>query len=160
MGDRLFHYAGPRFSVLPHGETPYSPEYFEPQLSLESAVFFDLRMRNGIKPYRLTDCSTPEKEEIRRFFYQHRDSFLMAFRDGILAASILWVGNYIQSLAVDPRFQGQGYGRRLTGLAVNRIYEAGYDQVVLKVMEGNDGALGFYRKLGFVEGEPPRRPSA
>lgn len=48
-----------------------------------------------------------------------------------------------------PRVQGQGWGRRLMELQLERLREAGATGIHLCVAPGNARALAFYGKLGF-----------
>lgn len=109
-----------------------------------------MRKKNGIKPYRISRSSEKEKKKIRDFFRKHSDSFFFLFSEEDLIGSILHLDNYIQSLAITPRFQRQGYGRKLCCFCINRILGLGYQNVNLKVMEGNLAAEYFYESLGFV----------
>jgi ribosomal protein S18 acetylase RimI-like enzyme len=58
-------------------------------------------------------------------------------------------------VVVDPRLRGQGAGRRLVEVFVERAREAGAAEVRL-VTEASDGASGFYERLGWTPvGEKP-----
>jgi GNAT superfamily N-acetyltransferase len=50
-----------------------------------------------------------------------------------------------------PVAQGEGYGRRLLGHLLAGLHAAGAHGVHLGVDLGNDRAIGFYHRLGFVE---------
>ncbi|MBQ9814571.1 MAG: GNAT family N-acetyltransferase [Lachnospiraceae bacterium] len=54
-------------------------------------------------------------------------------------------------------YWGQGLGKALTKACIQCARAAGYDQLELSVVAGNDRALSLYRSLGFVEfGRNPR----
>ncbi len=57
---------------------------------------------------------------------------------------------YIDDLCVDERSRGQKVGRMLCDFALGYARENGCYDVTLNVWEGNDQALGFYRRMGFT----------
>jgi ribosomal protein S18 acetylase RimI-like enzyme len=54
----------------------------------------------------------------------------------------------VRHLYVDPAAQGRGIGRRLMAALADQIAGWGYGGLALAVVEGNDGAMAFYRRLG------------
>lgn len=57
---------------------------------------------------------------------------------------------FIYSLHVDPARRGGGIGRRLLGLAVERLIAQGHRSVALRAFDGNPKGIAFYRRLGAV----------
>jgi [ribosomal protein S18]-alanine N-acetyltransferase len=57
----------------------------------------------------------------------------------------------ILTIAVRPGNRGRGYGRLLMEEAMRRLYRDRVAACFLEVDQGNDAALGLYRKLGFKE---------
>ncbi|REE77721.1 ribosomal protein S18 acetylase RimI-like enzyme [Paenibacillus taihuensis] len=57
----------------------------------------------------------------------------------------------IHRLAVHPDYQGQGIGKRLLQFAEEHAREAGSSSIRLDVFTGNPGAVGMYRRAGYVE---------
>ncbi|QJD81763.1 GNAT family N-acetyltransferase [Cohnella herbarum] len=57
---------------------------------------------------------------------------------------------YIDAIAVDPNFQGQGIAKQLIAAAEQQAIESGYDKIALNVDQTNEGAHSLYRKLGYV----------
>ena len=57
---------------------------------------------------------------------------------------------YIDDLCVDERSRGQKVGRMLCDFVLGYARENGCYDVTLNVWEGNDQALGFYRRMGFT----------
>jgi ribosomal protein S18 acetylase RimI-like enzyme len=152
--DKKFVYAGDRFpepSIAPVG---YDSTFFQNEIEMESELFYELRKRNGIEPARIGDSSPQALEEIERFFLANKNTFYFLFHEnGDLIGSALHLGNFIQSLAVAKKYQRQGYGAMLTRYCVNRILDAGYSSVELRVLEGNSEAEKLYKKLGFKESD-------
>lgn len=57
---------------------------------------------------------------------------------------------YIDSLGVDPRWQGKGIGTKLLMYIIDHYVEKGDKTVGLIVETGNENAKGLYLKLGFT----------
>lgn len=60
-------------------------------------------------------------------------------------------GVYVQDLHVVASERGSGLGRRLLAAAAEQGRAAGCTHLRLSVARGNDGARGFYRRLGLAE---------
>jgi len=58
---------------------------------------------------------------------------------------------YIAMLAVDKELRGQGLGKKLVRLCLDRMRELGADECVLETEVTNKGALALYRSMGFVK---------
>ena len=56
----------------------------------------------------------------------------------------------IKRIYLLSRYHGDGSGKRLLGQAVQHATLAGADRLLLGVYAGNEAAIGFYRKQGFV----------
>lgn len=66
---------------------------------------------------------------------------------------------YLSLLAVAPRAQGRGIGRRLLRSAVDEAARAGHRRCVLHALDDNAPALGLYRGAGFrAVGDPFPHP--
>ncbi len=59
--------------------------------------------------------------------------------------------NYSAHLHIDllPETQGQGLGREITNLFINKLKELNVPSLHLEVGKNNVGAIKFYKKLGF-----------
>lgn len=57
----------------------------------------------------------------------------------------------VQTIAVSPRAQGQGVGRRLLDELIRRARGASCTQVILEVRSDNDAAIGMYERFGFEQ---------
>lgn len=55
----------------------------------------------------------------------------------------------ILQLYVLPEYQGRRFGKKLLSHTLCAMRKAGYKRAVLWVMEGNEKAIGFYKKFGF-----------
>lgn len=56
-------------------------------------------------------------------------------------------GSNIDSLFIDPEVRGQGFGRQM----IAHAQEVCGDVLTVDVNEQNEQAVGFYRKMGFVQ---------
>jgi ribosomal protein S18 acetylase RimI-like enzyme len=62
----------------------------------------------------------------------------------------------IYVIYVHPEEWRRGYGSALVGEAMERLREDGFEEVILWVLRGNQGAMGFYEAAGF-EADGARR---
>lgn len=81
-------------------------------------------------------------------------AILLGTLDGRVAASVM-VGHdghrgWFYYLAVDPAWQGHGYGRRMVEAAEAWLAGAGMPKVQLLVRETNQRVLAFYEALGYA----------
>jgi ribosomal protein S18 acetylase RimI-like enzyme len=61
---------------------------------------------------------------------------------------------YIDTVSVDPAFQGQGIGSRLFEYAETIVAESGGGKLALNVDLEKEGAIRLYKRLGFTITEP------
>lgn len=89
-------------------------------------------------------------EELRRPFfdyiqaYYHTSNFEMELESGPGEL-------YIDTLSVNPNYQGKGIGRQLILAAINWAKELGHQKVGLLVDQDNPNAKRLYERLGFVK---------
>ncbi|QQO09975.1 GNAT family N-acetyltransferase [Breznakiella homolactica] len=149
MSDIKYFYDGPKFTDVFITPVQYKQEYFQIEIEMESELFFELRKRNNILPYKLSDSGKKELETIKRYFSEHTKTFYFLFDKEEIIGSILWVKNYISSLSVLKKYQRKGYGEQLIKYAVNTIFDNGYKTAELDILEGNIPAEKLYEKIGF-----------
>ena len=53
-------------------------------------------------------------------------------------------------MAVSPKYQRKGYGRKLTEFAINYMQNRGDTTIKLSVTKWNGNAIALYKSLGFV----------
>ena len=62
----------------------------------------------------------------------------------------------LQRLYIDARVRGQGVGSRLLSKIESMARDRGHDVIWLKVWDGNQSAIGLYRKTGYmIVGDEP-----
>ena len=110
----------------------------------------------GLVPEEMLAAQTSEKCTARAQRYS--ECYRIAYIDGEAAGTVCFVsdardfcthrdGGEIQALYVLERFQRQGVGSAL----MQTVYETlGQRGITLFVLDGNDKAIDFYKKQGFV----------
>lgn len=93
------------------------------------------------------------RKDIHRKLKVNPEWFLVGEHEGRVVASAI-VGyeghrGWINYLAVEPRFQGAGFGRALMEEAERILRAAGCPKINLQVRSSNAAAVAFYRQLGF-----------
>jgi len=92
-------------------------------------------------------------KDIRKKVAFQPDLFFVALLDGQLVGSVM-VGyeghrGWLNYLAVLPKCQKRGYGRKLVERAIEELMKLGCLKVNLQVRETNTPVISFYEHLGF-----------
>lgn len=91
--------------------------------------------------------------DIRRKLVVQRELFLVAELDGSVAGTAM--GGYdghrawVYYVVVSPRARRRGVGTALVSEVERLLEEMGARKINLQVRAGNDGAVSFYRSLGY-----------
>jgi ribosomal protein S18 acetylase RimI-like enzyme len=107
-----------------------------------------------IKCHLVVSSNNP-KRDIQRKLKVDRDLFLVGILDEKVIATVM--GGYeghrgwINYLAVDPGFQGKGYGRLMMEAIEQRIRLKGCPKINLQVRVTNKAVIQFYRSLGYTD---------
>ncbi|PZD74859.1 Acetyltransferase YpeA [Acaryochloris thomasi RCC1774] len=114
----------------------------------ESVV--DLWARCGL----LRSWNDPHKDIARKLLVQP-ELFLVGVIDEQVMATIMagFEGHrgWINYLAVDPRWQRQGYGRRLMDEVERCLCDRNCPKINLQIRHDNLDAIKFYKRLGFIQ---------
>ncbi len=103
----------------------------------------------------LVVSSNNPRRDIQRKLKVDRDLFLVGILDNKIIATVM--GGYeghrgwINYLAVDPRYQRNGYGRLIMEAVEQRIRSKGCPKINLQVRASNRAVIQFYRSLGYTE---------
>lgn len=122
-----------------------------------------LDMIRGLAEYeRLAHACTATAEALRRTLFGPRPGaeVLLAFEDGACAGFALFFPNYstflakpgmyLEDLFVKPQSRGRGIGFALLRELARIARDRGYGRVEWSVLDWNEPAIGFYKKLGAV----------
>jgi len=94
-------------------------------------------------------------KDIARKLQVNPELFLVAELHGVITGSVMagYEGHrgWINYLAVTPKLQRGGLGRRLMDEAEHRLRAAGCPKINLQVRAENKDVIAFYERLGFRE---------
>jgi ribosomal protein S18 acetylase RimI-like enzyme len=92
--------------------------------------------------------------ELERARHRDADLFLVAVVGvrlvGVVLGRFDGRRGWVNHLAVDPTFQGQGIGALLVGELEKRLKVKGCPKVNLHILAENRDVSGFYRRLGYA----------
>lgn len=97
--------------------------------------------------------SADSKERIEFFLERNKRLCLIAMKESAIIGTALCGHDgrrgYIHHLAVDERHQGEGLGRRLMEMIVERLREIGIQKAHLFVIAQNQRGKEFWKKIGW-----------
>jgi GNAT superfamily N-acetyltransferase len=134
-------------------------------LSIRSATIADvpliLQLIKDLATYeRAPDDVTATEERLKEVLFGNKPAaeVRLAFAgDGPVGFAVFfhnfstWLGKpglYLEDLFVDPKQRGHGYGRALLADLARIAHERGCGRMEWAVLDWNEPAIGFYRKLG------------
>ncbi|MCC5886777.1 MAG: GNAT family acetyltransferase [Gammaproteobacteria bacterium] len=104
----------------------------------------------------LRPWNDPRRDIARKCAFQG-DLFWVGIENDALVATVMagYEGHrgWVNYLAVDPRCQHQGKGKRMMAFAERRLRELGCPKLNLQVRSSNGAVIAFYRALGFEQDE-------
>ena len=122
-----------------------------------------LRMIKGLAEYeRLAGHVTATEERLRTTLFGSRPAaeVVLGYADNAPAGFALFFQNYstflaqpgiyLEDLFVVPEARGLGYGRQLLIYLARLAAERGCGRLEWSVLDWNEPAIGFYKKLGAV----------
>jgi GNAT superfamily N-acetyltransferase len=122
-----------------------------------------LAMIQGLAEYeKLTHVCTATEDELRATLFGERPGaeVLLGYLDGVCAGFALFFPNYstflakpglyLEDLFVKPEVRGRGVGLALLQKLAKIAVERNYGRVEWSVLDWNEPAIGFYKKLGAV----------
>lgn len=68
---------------------------------------------------------------------------------GVIVGTIDGSRGYFYRLAVDPQYQGKGFGRKLVEALEKRFIQKGVSRIFIMVNQENTKVLPFYNALGY-----------
>jgi GNAT superfamily N-acetyltransferase len=133
------------------------------QEAAETDVAVILEMIQGLAEYeKLTHVCTATEDELRRTLFGARPAaeILLAMDGETCAGFALFFPNYstflakpglyLEDLFVKPEARGRGVGFALLQRLAQIARKRGYGRVEWSVLDWNEPAIGFYKKIGAV----------
>lgn len=118
--------------------TEYEPEYQEQYREMYNACYHEMREALEIKPYDFIQDDS--------FFDEGMENVYLFVKEEEIIGSVALKGEEIDDLIVSPKFQGQGFGRKLLLWALQNI---GSEKIILHVAAWNKKAVRLYKCCGF-----------
>ena len=117
---------------------PYSSKFQEQYKNIYNACYHEMREALEIKPYDFIQDDT--------FFNEGMENVYLLIEQGEIIGSVALKGEEIDDLIVNPKCQGQGFGKQLLLWALQNIQT---EKVMLHVAAWNERAVNLYKKCGF-----------
>lgn len=121
---------------------PFEEKYYEQYKNLIDDCFYEMRKALNIQPY---DKFCGNLEELLK---QKENILLLLGVDEIVCA-VSCFENEIGNVAVNLKYQRQGYGRKLMEFALGYMQKRGDCPIKLTVTKWNKNAIALYESLGF-----------
>jgi N-acetylglutamate synthase len=98
--------------------------------------------------------SSDSHEQITQFMLRNPNTFLVGKYENHVIAVILGGSDarrgYVHHLAVDPEYQGKGYGKMILTELIKRFKALHLHKIHLFVDKTNEKVFGFYKKMQWV----------
>lgn len=120
----------------------FAEVYFEEYKKIYNECFYEMRKALGIEPYNWYS----EYEQMA----DKAENIFIFLKDNQMIGSVACYGNEIDDLIVKKSYQKRGYGKQLLLWAMSNIRQDNNSEITLHVAEWNEGALGLYKKVGFL----------
>lgn len=120
---------------------PFEEKYFEEYRRIYNACFYEMRKALDRKPYNYL-------ETLDQLDGKTGEIFLLV-EDEEIIGSVACYENEVDDLVVNPKYQRQGYGRKLLIYGMERIRKRSREPISLHVAEWNRHAEKMYTKEGF-----------
>ncbi|TFG25877.1 MAG: GNAT family N-acetyltransferase [Promethearchaeota archaeon] len=97
--------------------------------------------------------SSDEEDQIKKVLDRNPNLFLVGIIDNKVIAVVIGAFDgrrgYVHHLAVSPKSQNKGYGRKLMEELNERFRNLNVHKVHLFIEKYNEGVINFYKKLGW-----------
>lgn len=123
---------------------------------MKISLFSEAERRAVIELWRRCELTVPwnnPDQDIDRKLAHSPEHFWVGHEKGELIASVMFGYDghrgSVNYLAVDPRYQGRGYGRMLMERIEQQMKDWGCPKINLSVRSSNTAVLAFYESLGY-----------
>lgn len=120
---------------------PFEDKYANAYMQIYNECFFEMRRALDVKPYHYYQ----DVEQLA----ERKDKIYLYLQDDIIIGSFVLCDNEIDDVIVNPKFQGQGYGKKLLHTAIAMMQERKVSPIILHVAAWNERALRLYETNGF-----------
>jgi len=124
---------------------PFDEKYYEQYKNLIDNCFYEMRKLLNLRPYEKHSLVLGALDELIK---QKEDIFLYLDGDEIICA-VTCYKNEIGNVAVNLKYQRQGYGRKLMEFALSYMQKRGDCPIRLTVTKWNQNAVKLYKSLRF-----------
>ena len=119
----------------------FEDQYADAYMQMYNACFFEMRRALDVKPYHYY-------QSVEQLAERKDKIYLYVQADEIVGSFVL-CEKEIDDLIVNPKYQGQGYGKKLLHTAVAMMQERQISPIILHVAAWNERALRLYETNGF-----------
>lgn len=120
---------------------PFEDKYSEAYIQIYNECFFEMRRALDVKPYHYYQSVEQLAER--------KDKIYLYLQEDEIIGSFVLSENEIDDVIVNPKFQGQGYGKKLLHTAVAIMQTKRVSPIILHVAAWNERALRLYETNGF-----------
>lgn len=120
----------------------FEEKYYGKYKELINDCYYEMRKELNIRPYG--DYCGGLEEVIKQ-----KDDIFLLLGDEEIICSATCSGNQIGNVAVNLKYQRQGYGRKIMGFAISHLQKRGEHPIKLTVTRWNKGAMELYESMGF-----------
>ena len=117
---------------------PYTSEYQDMYKVMYNECYHEMREALDIQPYDFIQEDS--------FFDSGMDEVYLLVNDREIIGSVALKSDEIDDLIVNPKYQGQGYGKQILLWALEHMNS---ERIILHVADWNKRAINMYKKTGF-----------
>lgn len=122
----------------------FDEKYYERYKNLIDDCFYEMRKALNLRPYEKHSLALNDLGELIK---QRGNIFLLLDGDEIVGSVSCF--EKIEDVAVNLKYQRQGYGRKLMKFALSYMQKRGDFPIKLTVTKWNKNAIALYKSLGF-----------
>ena len=119
----------------------YEDKYYDSYKIIYEQCFYKMRKALELAPYNC--CDSREK-----LIDKKSDVFLLVIDNDIIGSVTIY-DHEIDDLIVNPKYQGQGYGKEVLLFAISYMQKNKREPIKLCVLKWNEKAVKLYEKYGF-----------
>ena len=120
----------------------FEQKYYEKYKELINSCFYQMRKELNIQPYGQFCASLEELMEMK-------ENIFLLMDDDEMICTVTCSKNEIGMVAVNLKYQHQGYGRKIMEFAISYVQKQGNYPIKLTVTKWNKNAINLYKSLGF-----------